>query len=483
MTDKSTASLPYSIDSLFKKMKVFSYFHILAIALIVLMSSCKSGKIMTNTTDPKDKSDRMTQLDEIPNSQLLITYKIAKPTLRDSFQQVLDSIFETGINIPEQNISVSLRRTDDTSLDIKDRQVLAEIPLLINISKRSFLGNLFATGQITLHLISDINITPQWEFQTATRLEYHEWIEKPKIGVGAVSLPGKWLMDEVVKRIKERTTTEIDRSIAENFDLRQHIAPIAETLLSPYQIDSTAGPWLYMQTDSIYLSPIMDGEKYSMGQLSATLQTSAHSAAPPHTEPDSIPAFGWRDIVEDRTILRLWTEVQYEYLGKIAQAQFVGKTFSSGKREITINDLSISGNDGRLVVKAEVEGSFDGTIVLVGRPVYEDHILTAEDVEWDLQTKNVLHQAASWLGKGYIIKQLDQMLTFDMNEYIEKAQEDISAKLQELKSNQSVDVQIDWGKIDLEHFHTHGEHLEAMLSADMQLHIIIDDLRRLNPKI
>ncbi len=125
----------------------------------------------------------------------------------------------------------------------------------------------------------------------------------------------------------------------------------------------------------------------------------------------------------------------------------MGKSFSAGKREVIILDVNVYGQDGYVVVSLDLTGAYRGKIYVVGRVHYDSASATIslEDLDFDLATKNKLHNTAEWLLHGIIISKVKPFLRFPIKEMILESQLMIQKMLcnQEVSKNVFVSGTID----------------------------------------
>lgn len=459
----------------------------ICISLGVLGLSLLSQSCSTNRTlSPYSKTFYQYTLDStevtVPQSDFILSFEIAKHSIIDSFGVMLDNIMADPWTYEEQNLTIQLTRMDNGQLSTQNKKVLISLPLNIQVSKPSFVGDMKAYGKVNVSFMSELSIDANWNLTTKTTIVDYTWIERPTFNLGVITLPIQWISDEVIRRIKDQLTTAIDESILANFDLPIQMSDITQTLLTPYQLDSTVGGWVSMTADSAHLAPVRDDEHYTISRLYTPVRMSVLSRQPINDpiQSEILPPFSWKEDIGDSTHFNLWVDLHYDYLTKIARQNFINHTFKNGNQEVKIEDLTIYGDKSRLYVKCQTSGSFNGEIIIAGIPVYKDGMLKAEDIEWDIHTKNLFHKAASWLGKGYIHDQLNTMLVFDIEDYLTRAKAEISTKLDELKKNRQVTIEIEWGQFNLNQLHTGQEALQALMSVKMKIHIIIDDLKKLS---
>ncbi|MDB4947469.1 MAG: hypothetical protein JWM27_118 [Gemmatimonadetes bacterium] len=97
--------------------------------------------------------------------------------------------------------------------------------------------------------------------------------------------------------------------------------------------------------------------------------------------------------------LQLVADVPYAAGDSILAAELVGKRLSSHGQSVKVKAAHLSGHGSRLVLAVDVVGDARGTLYFVGTPVFDPatQVLTVPDLDFSLETKNVLTTAAGWL--------------------------------------------------------------------------------------
>jgi hypothetical protein len=128
--------------------------------------------------------------------------------------------------------------------------------------------------------------------------------------------------------------------------------------------------------------------------------------------------------------------LKYDSLSRVANGYMAGKRFdlSDGlfAKHIIVKQVTIAANaERRMLIKLDFTGSFNGTAFFTGNPVYNHATKTIEvqDLDYDLETKNVLLKTARWLFSGKIEQELKKNTSINLTTYFEQAQKSLETYL------------------------------------------------------
>jgi hypothetical protein len=123
-------------------------------------------------------------------------------------------------------------------------------------------------------------------------------------------------------------------------------------------------------------------------------------------------------------VINLYTELSYASASQMLQSFLLGRAFSTGDKEVIIQDINIYGLEGYAVVAIDFTGSFRGKVYVIGHIRYDEATSTAsiEDLDFDISTKNALHSTADWLFHGIILAKVQPYLKFPLRERLLEAQ-------------------------------------------------------------
>lgn len=128
--------------------------------------------------------------------------------------------------------------------------------------------------------------------------------------------------------------------------------------------------------------------------------------------------------------------LQYDSLSRVVNGYMAGKRFDLSEglfaKHIVVKEVTVAASpEGRMLIKLDFTGSFNGTAFFTGNPVYNAGTKTIEvqDLDYDLQTKNLLLKTAKWLFSGKIETELKKNTKIDLTSYFEIAKASLNAYL------------------------------------------------------
>lgn len=128
--------------------------------------------------------------------------------------------------------------------------------------------------------------------------------------------------------------------------------------------------------------------------------------------------------------------LQYDSLSNVLNGYLKNKRFDVGegifKKTIVIESTAVSGDDnGNMNIRVDFSGSFDGIVYFKGKPAYnaEKKMIEVQNLDYDLQTKNVLLKTAKWLFNKKIINELKNYTSFDLTQYYDTASKTLNTWL------------------------------------------------------
>ncbi|MEL6922917.1 MAG: DUF4403 family protein [Bacteroidota bacterium] len=320
-------------------------------------------------------------------------------------------------------LQMRIEKNGDIHIDLEGQEVQYRVPLRLWIRKGIGLGDVEATGAITMKFTTHFDIDAEWKVVSNTVIDSYQWVTAPRLKMGFLKLPVKSIASGLLDRSKKTIARKIDEQIASRFVLQQYVHAIWTELQKPLLISEEYNAWMKITPESMQMTPLRSDVNTVLSTISINGFSEVEIGEQPAFNADfNLPAFKLEEQQpDDNYQLNISTEVPFKEAEKIALDQLRQQRFQFGDREVQVKDLKLFGQNEKLIVEAEVTGSFEGQVFLEGVPFYspEDNSIKVRDLEFEVKTKNLLHKTAAWLFRKNLTRLIHQQLEFPLKDNIE----------------------------------------------------------------
>lgn len=407
---------------------------LLIFALVFLFGCAPPKAVTSGPALPKDISPAatFTPVASVINVPLELKTWYIEKVLNE---QVKDLLYECdtltlGAMKP---VKIKVWKKDSITIGLEDNELSYRVPLRIWLQfslTLSALGISHTEYQeveagIALKFKSKFSIQDNWKISTQTRQDGYDWISEPVIRLRFITLPIRPLADLILAQQQDGVGKMIDSTVGSTLDFKKILRPLWRRLQSPISVSEDPPVWLRLSP----LGVSMTQPAGARGVIRSTLGIKSVAEtfigdAPMATLSDSLPEFVSPSRLDSSFVINLYSEISFESASQMIQGFLRGRSFSSGGREVIIQDVNIYGIQGYAVVSLDLTGSYKGKIYAIGHIKYDpaSSTVSIEDLEYDLSTKNALHRTAGWLLHGIILSKVQPYLRFPLHEKLLEAQ-------------------------------------------------------------
>ena len=337
-------------------------------------------------------------------------------------------------------LKIKAYKQGDVLFSIQGSQLSYQVPLYVVLEKQFRVGAFGfsvsdvreATAGILLKFKTSLSVHPDWSVSSYTMSDGYEWVSTPSLRLGSVSVPLPVISDILLKDNLPVISRGIDESLKSYLDLKTLAGEAWTGIQEPILVSESPSLWLLVIPVGASTTPIR-GSGTTLKQMIG-LRVSAELIYGPKPEravnPD-LPELKITSRIDEGLKVSLLADLPFAEINQEANRQLAGKIFTEGKYTVRIEDVSLFGNGGNLIVAAGVSGSIEGTIYLAGQPWFDKATssLRVRNIDFDVQTKNVLVRSASWLLHGGITSKIADALTFPADSLFEQARSELQSYL------------------------------------------------------
>jgi hypothetical protein len=169
----------------------------------------------------------------------------------------------------------------------------------------------------------------------------------------------------------------------------------------------------------------------------------------------------------------------YQDASSIITKNFAGQYFSSGKKKIKVQNVTMWHKKGKMIISLDVTGSVNGTLYLTGLPQYNETTkeIYFDQMDYALETKNKLLQTANWLAQGIIIKKIQENCRYSIHPNLEEGKKNIQKYLNNYSPMVGVYINGKVGNVNFKKIQLTNQAILAFLSIDGKVNIAVDGIK------
>jgi len=373
-------------------------------------------------------------------------------------QELINSQFEEVIYKDDhpEHINIEAKKCGEILFDHFCDRIDIEIPLDLQVSKKTLLANLQGKAKLNIKFQVDYHLRYDWTLTSDTKIIGYNWIEPPSLGLGEIHFSAKKLGDTILKRSQVLLAKTIDDVVANKGNLKKFIVPKWNGLMKPILLNSKYKIWLDLKPSNLSFIPLST-QGVSM-QSGINIETSAHvfiGESPKSRELTPLPDFFWKNVSEKGFELSFPIFVSMDAIRQILIEQVQGRIIEKQGYKIQIDSIDASFNSNFLNITAIFSGSIDGKFNFMGIPriKIDKHQLVFDQMEYNIDPKGFLMGLAVKVFKKKIASTIENATIIELDQFANKGILLVNQKLEE---------------IDIEHVHIDGN-LEILKLHNVQI--------------
>ncbi|MDB5035327.1 MAG: hypothetical protein JWQ98_2568 [Chlorobi bacterium] len=273
-----------------------------------------------------------------------------------------------------------------------------------------------------------------------TRVSWRDdWRLQSKTSVLPTQFPNKctitFLNIDVTKKVSEAFSDGLikgaalaDSRLAQFANVRGFGETGWKYLLEPIMLDS--GIWLVTNPSGAFAGPVRGSGQTVSATVGFTAFPEIVFGDRPEVEPSPLPPLRTSAPAEGFHIT-IQGELTYDDATRQLARTLVGEHYTIAGHHIEIVDIKVYGGEDMMVVEANLKGDVVGTVYCVGRPDFDagTNRLIVRDLDYSVDTKNVLVNVADWLSHDDLRNTIAEKAEWYLSDQIASIRETIAKGL------------------------------------------------------
>ena len=249
----------------------------------------------------------------------------------------------------------------------------------------------------------------------------YQWIKKPELDFGILNIPLEKTVLNAIQSNKEMLGQQVDDKIKEFGDIQSKLSQILSILPNPISTPAGENVWWQCETVKTSISPLFEKEGFIYGKIAVEGATefsygkSLEKLTTVIKSPDIVPD------VEKESHLQTLLSVNFRAIEKSALTLLQKQSFEFKSQKVQVQAVRVEQVGQRLKVAADLKGSFDGEMILFGKPVFDNskNEIQLKEVKLDLKGNNFLSKTMVVFLRKVIEDKISTMLNFPIQKPID----------------------------------------------------------------
>jgi hypothetical protein len=236
--------------------------------------------------------------------------------------------------------------------------------------------------------------------------------------------------------------------------------------------------WIRTTPEEFYTTPIVGNYGHITTTFGVKCKMSVFMgdvASANKTVNSTLPPFKMYTKTDERFCMNLVADIPYYVIDSIAKSTLVGMQLGEGRHSVTVDSLSVFGQDDKIVIGVRVSGFMNGDIYLKGVPYFEKETtsLRIKDVDYELDTRNILAKTVNLFYKKGLKRKLEEEFVFSLKDQFYLVKELSRSELfnAQLMENVAMNGFIDNLDVDGIYITARGLAIEVKLAGKMKLRV------------
>ncbi|HTO34761.1 MAG TPA: DUF4403 family protein, partial [Flavobacterium sp.] len=168
----------------------------------------------------------------------------------------------------------------------------------------------------------------------------------------------------------------------------------------------------------------------------------------------------------------------YNNASNIITKNFHGQEFGEGNKKVKVQKVNLWYKNEKIIIALDLVGSVNGTIYLTGFPQYDEETSEVyfDQLDYVLNTKNVLMKTANWMAQGYVLRKLRESCRYSIKSDMEEGENQIKKFLSNYSPVKGVFINGNIESFEFQKMALTNKAIIAYLKATGKIQIKIDGM-------
>jgi len=269
--------------------------------------------------------------------------------------------------------------------------------------------------RLNLSARSTLSWSDRWRMRSQTTFDEPVFVEPCLLtGLDVDATP---VLKAVLQPRLAALAQGIDRIVRERTEAKQRAEMVWQKLQEP--VEFAPNQWLQFQPRDARVSPITsNGTLVLHTSVNLVMAPRIVNGSKPHSVSVPLPPLQMTPLPLEGFHLALPITVDYGRINQRLEQDMIGQEFQTPVGDtLRVEGVQLYGSGDKLILALQVSGGVNGTVYATGTPVFDEGLGTLKfvDLDFTLDTRNVLVQSANWMFHQNILSSLRSQASIDLS--------------------------------------------------------------------
>ena len=269
--------------------------------------------------------------------------------------------------------------------------------------------------RLNLAARSTLSWSDRWRMRSRTTFDEPVFVE-PCLLTG-LDIDATPVLKAVLQPRLAALAQSIDRIVREQTEAKQRAEMVWQKLQEP--VEFAPNQWLQFQPRDARVSPITsNGTLVLHTSVNLVMAPRVVNGSKPDSVPMPLPPLQMTPLPLEGFHLALPITVDYGRINQRLEQDMIGQEFQTPVGDtLRVEGVQLYGSGDKLILALQVSGGVNGTVYATGTPVFDEGLGTLKfvDLDFTLDTRNVLVKSANWMFHQNILSSLRSQASIDLS--------------------------------------------------------------------
>ncbi|WP_161889708.1 DUF4403 family protein [Pontibacter russatus] len=434
-------------------------------------------------------------------SSITVPVSVSIAALENRLNQEVASVLYKDTDLSDDNVAVTVTKKGRMAVRAEQDKIYVSVPLHIYAKGRwkwdpcKLCPAIDKTEDTRFDMVikteSSIRLTEDYRISTTTSGDFEWGDTKPVLELGPLKIGLARFVEPALRQQLSSLSKQLDKELQQHLDMKKYVADAWLLLQEPVKLDNALNAWLTVQPQEVRMAPLSARSGNLHSRLGITSYIAVATGGKPQVQLNrNLPKLIVDNRLTDDIQIGLTATVPYAQASQLLQKQVANQTykFDGGKSQVTVKDASMTPNGEQLVLMLDIDGrtkaglftkKLAGKIYLRGTPYYDaaSASIRVRDVEYDLDTKDKLLNAADWLARNKFTEMIQQQVSIPVQQQLHDTKQLLQATLdRQGRVHESLLLRGSIQDITPENIYLTPEGIKAVVNATGSLTATVDKL-------